>query len=92
MLLLWKSQSRNFLTHGKTRFAAYVCYFPATAIVFKTFFVLYPTQLGFGEEITTLGEALHEKVLHAYYPHTKVFLLHWIIKSFTLSTATKDTL
>jgi|TergutCu122P1_1016479.scaffolds.fasta_scaffold983992_2 hypothetical protein len=58
---------------NKILFPAHVYYFPATEIVFKTFFVSYPTQLGFGEEITTLDEALYGKVLHAYYPNTKVF-------------------
>jgi hypothetical protein len=58
---------------NKILFPADLRYFPAIEIVFKTFFVSYRTQLGFGEEITTLDEALYGKVLHAYYPNTKVF-------------------
>jgi hypothetical protein len=67
------SSESSYLIENKILFPAYVCYFPATEILFKTFFESYPTQLGFGEEITTLDEALDGKVFHAYYPNTKVF-------------------
>jgi hypothetical protein len=51
---------------NKILFPAYVCYCPATDNVFKNFFVLHPTQLGFGEEINTLDDTLYGKVLHAF--------------------------
>jgi hypothetical protein len=51
---------------NKIYFLQYVCYCPAKENVFKTFFVLHPTQLGFGEGITTLDDTLYGKVLHAY--------------------------
>ena len=71
-LFEWKFQFRNTRKH-KILFPAYVCCFSVTAIVFKTFFVSYLTQSGFGNEITTLDEGLDGKVLHAYFQNTKVF-------------------
>jgi hypothetical protein len=59
----------------KILFPAYVCYFSATVIVFKTFFISYLTQSGFGKQITTQNGGLDGKVLPAQFQNTKILLI-----------------
>lgn len=92
-LFWWKSQFRKFLTHGKTRY-----YF------LHTFVIFLPQKLylkHFGTVSNTVGicggdydsgrSFIWKSTSRILTKHKSIFWLHWITKSFTLSTATEDT-